>query len=625
MAATSPDPVHARFHRMALLVIGLIACQIVLGATVRATGSGMGCPDWPLCHGQFLPAMNFESILEYSHRLVAALVTLALVGAGAWILASAPLRAYLGRLAGLTGVVIVTLITFGAMTVAYDMPPAVVAVHLELAALLVVTWVTMALRGQEAARGPGESPRRGAYRGAVAIAFGAAFVQLFLGAMVSVSHAGLACPDFPTCYGMWLPPLVGNVGIQMVHRLGAYTVAVLVAVMLVLVEFQAGERVRRWARMAALLVVAQIGLGVATVLFEVPPALSVTHMATGMTTFVTLYLALYACFPIFWKPVDGAPTGGPAVVFDTVPAAPGRPLTQVLGAFYQLTKPSIVMLVVLTGLPALLIATGGRPDLAMAIAALVGTAGAAGSAAVFNQYFERERDKLMARTARRPIPAGIVSPNAALAFAIGLGVVALAILITWTTPLATLLALGGLLFYGFFYTLVLKGSSPQNIVIGGAAGATAPLIGWAAATGTVGLPAWIMFAIIFFWTPPHFWALAIFRLDDYVAAKVPMFPVVYGVPATTRWILLYTLMLVPLSLLLVPLQAAGPIYFVAAMTLGLGFLALAYRVMATEAKKDATRLFAYSIVYTLALFSFLTLDAALGGPGLTTPVAVVGK
>ena len=621
---SAPAPVHARFHRMALVVIGLIFCQIVLGATVRATGSGMGCPDWPLCHGKFLPAMNFESILEYSHRLVAALVTLALTGMGAWIVASAPLRAYLGRLTALTGVLIVTLITFGAVTVAYDMPPAVVAVHLELAALLVITWVTMAMRGREAARGEGEAPKPGAYRLAVAVAFGAAFVQLFLGAMVSVSHAGLACPDFPTCYGMWLPPLVGNVGIQVIHRFGAYTVAILVATMLVLVELQAGARVRAWARTAALLVVAQIGLGVATVLLEVPPALSVAHLATGMATFTALYLTLYAAFPVLWKPAGGPPSGGPVVV-DSAPVAPRLPLGQLLNAYYQLTKPSIVMLVVLTGLPALLIASGGRLELGLAIAALAGTAGAAASAAVFNQYFERERDKVMARTAKRPIPAGLVAPSAALAFAIALGVAAMAILLAWTTPLAALIALGGLLFYGFFYTLVLKGSSPQNIVIGGAAGATAPLICWAAVTGQVGLPAWIMFAIIFFWTPPHFWALAIFRLDDYVAAKVPMFPVVYGVPATTRWIMIYTLMLVPLSLLLVPLQAAGPIYFVAAMGLGLGFLALAYKVLRTEAKKDATRLFAYSIVYTLALFSFLTLDAALGGPGLTTPVAVVGR
>lgn len=297
---------------------------------------------------------------------------------------------------------------------------------------------------------------------------------------------------------------------------------------------------------------------------------------------------------------------------DLLPRAAGW--REKLQGYYQLTKPAIVMLVVLTGLPAVLIASSGQASLGLVLAALGGTALAAGSAAVFNQYFERERDKVMDRTAKRPIPSGLIGANAALAFGLTLGALAMIVLLAFTTWLAAAIAMGGLLFYGFFYTLVLKPNSPQNIVVGGAAGATAPLICWAAVDGTVGLPAWIMFAIIFFWTPPHFWALAIFRLDDYVKANVPMFPVVYGVPATARAIVIYTLMMVPLTIVLVPLGAAGPIYLVAAILLGLGFMALAGNVLKTESKKDATKLFAYSIVYTLALFTALTVDAALGGP-----------
>jgi protoheme IX farnesyltransferase len=607
-----------RFALFAWLTIGLIATQVLLGSTVRATGSGMGCPDWPLCHGQWLPAMNFESILEYSHRLVGAIVSLSLTGMSAWVLFSRTLRERLGRLVGLTLLLIAMLVTFGAVTVAYDMPPAVVATHLELAALLLVTWITVALRSREALTGPGETPRPGAYRWLVLAALVGCFGQLFLGAMVSVSHAGLACPDFPTCFGMWVPPLIGNVGVQVVHRLGALTVAALVFAMVVAVELQAGDRVRRWTRLAGLLVVAQIGLGAATVLAEIPPALSVAHLATGMTLFSVLYLAAYACFPRL-----GA-SGGFGGHAARVPADAGAVSTglrrlswrEALGAYYQLTKPTIVMLVVLTGLPALLIAARGTLDWGLALAALVGTAGAAASAAVFNQYFERERDRQMVRTAARPIPSGRVAANRALGFAIALGCASLALLAWQTTWLATAIAALSLWFYGFFYTLVLKGSSPQNIVIGGAAGASAPLICWAAVTGSLDWAAWVMFAIIFFWTPPHFWALAIYRLDDYVAARVPMFPVVYGVPATARWIAIYTLMLVPLSLFLVPLGAAGPLYFFSAVVLGLGFLGLALQVVKTEARRDATRLFAYSIVYTLVLFSCLTLDAALGGPQL---------
>jgi protoheme IX farnesyltransferase len=445
----------------------------------------------------------------------------------------------------------------------------------------------------------------GWYRIVAPIAFLAAFIQLFLGALVSVSHAGLACPDFPQCYGMWLPPLIGNVGIQMIHRFGAYTVAILILLLIGLAEWQAPARVRRYARLAGLLVVLQIALGISNVLLGVPAWLSVCHLGTGMTLFLILYMTLYQSFPGLWAK---------EIPQDERAARP--PLKVVLNGYYKLTKPGIVMLVVLTGLPAILIAYGTRhADLGLTTAALLGTSLAAGSAAVFNQYFERESDKAMARTAQRPIPLGIVSPAAALTFALTLGVLAMVVLLLWTNWVAAALALFGLLFYGFFYTLILKPMSPQNIVVGGAAGATAPLICWAAVTGTVGLPAWIMFLIVFLWTPPHFWALAIFRLEDYTNAHIPMYPVVYGVPATARWIMIYSLILVPLTLLLVPLHAAGLIYMVSATALGLGFLALATAVWRTQSKRDATRLFAYSIVYTLALFTALTIDAVCGGAG----------
>ena len=613
--ATDSLVLFRRFHRLALAALALVFLQIVLGSTVRATGSGMGCPDWPLCHGTFLPALDFESCLEYSHRAVGALVsTVSLIGV-AWIAFDARLRRSLGLLAGWMTVLIVALVTFGAVTVAFDMPPAVVACHLELAGALAVVWLTIAQRAGELARPLAPAaPSRGFYRGWSLVAFGCAIVQVFLGALVSVSHAGLACPDFPTCYGMWLPPMVGNVALMMIHRFGAYTVAGSVFVLVALAEWQAEARVRRLARAAGLLVLVQIALGISMVLLQVPVPISVTHLATGMTLFITLYASVYASFPRLWAAREDAAAPAEVALPVEEPARPAARLGEVLKAYYQLTKPAIVMLVVLTGLPAILIATGNHPDLVVAIAALVGTSLAAGSAAVFNQYFERERDKVMTRTAKRPIPSGLVPANAALAFGIALGVLAMAILLVWTNWLAAAIALAGLLFYGFFYTLVLKDLSPQNIVVGGAAGASAPLICWAAVTGQVGLPAWIMFAIVFVWTPPHFWALAIFKLEDYIKAELPMYPVVYGVPATARWIVIYSLLLVPISMLLVPLHAAGPIYLAAALGLGLGFLFLAGAVLRTQSKRDATKLFAYSIVYTLALFSALTIDAACGGP-----------
>lgn len=614
---------------LAWLAVGLILAQMILGATVRATGSGMGCPDWPLCHGKFLPAMNAESILEYSHRAVAAFLSLVLVGLALAIAFKAEWRARLGRLAALTAVLLLALIVFGAITVAYDMPPMVVACHLVLAVALFFTWILAALRAM-GVQGP-EKPE-GWWRGMALAAVGFGVVQIFLGALVSVSHAGLACPDFPTCYGMLLPPLVGNVGIQMTHRLAAYTLAALVAALVLGAELKADRGTRSLTRLAGGLVVVQIGLGAATVLGGIPIPLSVAHLANGVLLVGTLFAVACRAHPNFFLQPGVGPGSGPSGGVASLEAGlPGNEskgawggLRPRLAAYLELTKPSIVLLVVMTGLPAVLIASKGEMQPLLLIAALTGTALAAASAATFNQYFERERDKLMARTAQRPIPSGRVRPNQALAFALTLGSLSMALLLSLTTWQAAAWAMASLLFYGFFYTLVLKDAGPQNIVIGGAAGSSAPVIGWAAVEGSVALPAWIMAAIIFFWTPPHFWALAIFKLDEYRAAKMPMHPVVHGVPSTARWIVAYSMVLVPLSLVLVPLGAAGPLYFASAMALGLGFLALAYQVLVKPERKQATRLFAYSIIYTLVLFSALTLDAALGGPGFapaSPPVA----
>jgi protoheme IX farnesyltransferase len=604
ISQTAHETLWRRFRLASWLILALIAAQIVLGSTVRATGAGMGCPDWPLCHGSWLPAWNFESVLEYSHRLVGALVSLSLLGAVAAIALSRPLRRQLGRLAATLVYLLVVLVSFGAVTVAYDMPPAVVACHLELATLLLMTWVVILNRSREALMPQARAlPIAGVYRYVAWVALGAGLIQLFLGALVSVSHAGLACPDFPTCYGMWWPPLVGNVGIQMIHRYGAYTLAVIVAVLVALCEWRASVDVRLWSRVCAALLVIQVSLGIGNVLMKHPAWLSVSHLACGVSLVLGLFMVAYSGWPQLWYDRRQTQEGGDVATL-------GK--SERIRAFVQLTKPTIVMLVVVTGLPALIMAGQGQVDAIRWLAALVGTALAASSAAVFNQYFERERDKQMTRTRMRPLPSGRVQPNEALAFALVLGVTATVLLLFYTTSLAVFLALFSLFFYGFYYTLVLKDRSHQNIVIGGAAGASAPLICWAAVTGTVGLPAWIMFLIIFLWTPPHFWALAIYRLDDYRESRFPMYPVVRGVAATTRSMAIYTLVMVPLSLVLYPIGAAGPLYLTIAALLGAGFIWLTRAVLRTQSHRDAMRLFAYSIVYTLALFSGMTLDAIVG-------------
>jgi protoheme IX farnesyltransferase len=207
-------------------------------------------------------------------------------------------------------------------------------------------------------------------------------------------------------------------------------------------------------------------------------------------------------------------------------------------AYLELTKPRIVFLVLLTGVPALLLAAHGWPEPRIALGAVLGTALAAAAAAAFNHVFDRDIDALMVRTRTRPLPLGTIAPAQALGFAFLLAALAWLVLATLTNLLAAVVAALSIVYYAVLYTLWLKRRTPQNIVIGGGAGATAPLIAWAAVTGTIGLPAVLLSAIVFFWTPPHFWALALYRRDDYVRAGIPMLPVTHGEEETRRQIML---------------------------------------------------------------------------------------
>jgi protoheme IX farnesyltransferase len=289
------------------------------------------------------------------------------------------------------------------------------------------------------------------------------------------------------------------------------------------------------------------------------------------------------------------------------------PAARRASAYLELTKPRIVALVLLTGLPALLAATGGRPPLGLLIGTLAGIGLAAASAACFNHYVDRDIDGLMRRTAKRPLPAGILPPSHALALGGVLAALSWMVLIMVANLAAALLAMSSIFYYAVVYSVWLKRRTPQNIVIGGGAGATAPLIAWVATTGRLELPAIVMAAIVFLWTPPHFWALSLYRREDYARAGIPMLPVTHGEPETRRQILLYTLALVPVTLALVPLGFAGLLYGVSALMLGGVFIHRAVRLQRTAAVVDAVWLFRFSILYLFALFFVLTIDAGLRG------------
>jgi protoheme IX farnesyltransferase len=291
----------------------------------------------------------------------------------------------------------------------------------------------------------------------------------------------------------------------------------------------------------------------------------------------------------------------------SVPIRSKRP-GSVLTAYYQLTKPRIVLLLLITTVPSMILAAEGVPSLWLILATLIGGTMSAGGANAINQYIDRDIDELMARTRRRPLPAHAIPPRNALLFGIGLGIAGFVWLAATVNLLAALLSAAALAFYLFVYTLWLKRSSPQNIVIGGAAGAAPALVGWAAVTGRVEWPAVVLFMIVFLWTPPHFWALSLRYRRDYQAAGVPMLPVVAGVEATTRSILLYSVILVGGTLVLWPVALTGPIYPAAAVLLGVVFVARARHLRAKQSPKAAMGLFRYSIAYLALLFGAVALD-----------------
>jgi protoheme IX farnesyltransferase len=279
--------------------------------------------------------------------------------------------------------------------------------------------------------------------------------------------------------------------------------------------------------------------------------------------------------------------------------------------YLALTKPRILVLVIFTGLPVLAMASEGWPGTAFAIALLLGIALAAGAANALNCYLERDRDALMERTRERPLPAGELAPRAALFFGLALALISTVVLQAVGGPLAAALGVASILFYVFVYTVWLKPRSSWNAVIGGAAGAAAPLIADAAVNGSVGAAGWLLFAIIFFWQPPHVWAIALFRKQDYASAGIPMLPNVIG-DEPTRWRMLwYSLALVPVTLAPVPLGLLGPLYFAVALLLDAWFVWHAVRVLREKTDAAARGLFHVSLLYLFALFSAMLLDRAL--------------
>jgi protoheme IX farnesyltransferase len=281
--------------------------------------------------------------------------------------------------------------------------------------------------------------------------------------------------------------------------------------------------------------------------------------------------------------------------------------------YWALTKPRIVALIVFTALIGMLMAVPAVPPLLPMLAGLAGIWLASASAAAINHLIDQRIDRVMARTAHRPLPTGQLSSRQVLMFALLLAVLSMAILLAWTNVLTAVLSFAGLIGYAIVYTAWLKRATPQNIVIGGAAGAVPPVLGWTAMTGEVHAWALLLFLIVFIWTPPHFWALAIFRREDYARAMIPMLPVTHGVTYTRWHVLFYTLLLFAVTMLPWLTGMSGMFYLGGATVLGAVFIYYAIRLLNPPSERFAMVVFGYSIVYLMLLFGFLLVDHWLPG------------
>ena len=280
----------------------------------------------------------------------------------------------------------------------------------------------------------------------------------------------------------------------------------------------------------------------------------------------------------------------------------------VVRAYFMLTKPRVIELLLVTTVPAMVLAAEKLPGLGLIGAVLLGGALSAGGANTINCWVERDRDQLMRRTHSRPLPQGDISPNAALIFGLVLEAVAFVWLALTVNVLSAALSVAAMLFYIFVYTIWLKPRSAQNIVIGGAAGAVPVLVGWASVTDSLSVAAWVMFAIVFCWTPPHFWALSVRYREEYAAAGIPMLPVVVGIPAAARQILVYAVVTVVVSFAMVPVSDLGWIYGIAALALGAMFVLAAVSLLRESTPERAMKLFHFSNTYLALLFVAIAAD-----------------
>ena len=616
-----------RFQKLAALTLATALGLVTIGVIVRATDSGLGCPDWPLCHGQLIPALDdTKAWIEWVHRTVAVIIGFEILGLALLaVIDHRDRRSILWPSFAAVGLVGFQA-WLGRETVRLGNSGESVTAHLAAALALVGLLVFLTVR----AGYPGRIGGRGAsQRFTLLAAFTTAvtFALLLFGSQVTATSSALVFPDWPLMNGSLLPALTDVTAAHVLHRWVAAVVGAIVAVLAVVAWRTERDHptLVRLAVGSAVLFAIQVAIGGAQVLTSLAEWTQTLHLALGAVIWAMLAgLTVTSYYTARVSAPETAAGAGETASAGPDGQAGPRTTGDTIRAYIALTKPRIIELLLVTTVPAMVLATRDLPGatagvdwpdwVALVFWTMVGGTLAAGCANAINCYLDRDIDLLMTRTRRRPLPAHQVDPDRAVVFGLALGVLSFIVMVYFVNLTAAFLTLLAIAFYVVVYTILLKRSTPQNIVIGGAAGALPPVIGWAAVTGNVGLPAVLLFLLVFYWTPPHFWALSLRIRKDYAAAGVPMLPVVKGIPETTRQIALYTVLMVAISLVLWAVARMGAIYLGAAVVLGAIFLWQAYGLWRRGASEEAStagaiRLYKYSISYLSLLFLAVAVDA----------------
>ena len=601
-----------RFQKLALTTAAATIVLFAVGGLVRGSGSGLGCSTWPECTpGRLFPSGTVHSLIEFSHRFLVVIVTVLVLATAviAW-LDHRDIPSLVWPATAAFPLVIAQAV-LGGIVVHTDLNPWWVTAHFAVALAFVADVIFVAANAFCAVRLPeedGEAPGADAgFARLTLFTVGATAALLLVGTYVRARSAGLSFTDWPLMNGRLVPALGGAATAMFAHRVLAAVVFLLVLWVAIRARTMASRSkdLVVLSTLALCLFVGQIVSGALNVFSRLRPWAVVLHVALS----VLIWATLVALATVSRKLAVHA-RGGVEPAIDTEDAtATGGSLRDTITAYVHLTKPRIIVLLLITTIPAMMLAAQGIPSVGLMLATLAGGTVAAGSANAINMYLDRDIDEIMRRTRSRPLPSHSVTPDHALRFGFVLGAVSYLFLSITVNVLAATLALSAIAFYVFVYTMWLKRTTTQNIVIGGAAGAVPALVGWAAVTGSLAAPAWVLFAIIFVWTPPHFWALSIRFSGDYAAAGVPMLPVVRGEDETRRQIFLYSLVLFGTSLVLYPIGNMGQIYLATAIVLGGVFVYRALRLWREATSDRAWGVFKYSIVYLAALFGAVALDA----------------